>query len=74
MTNYTVLIQEGACWRVVGTSVIEARSDEHAIRKVIDAHDSISDGDVLVAVPTRSWRPQKVSIQQRLPLINVAPA
>jgi len=71
MTKYVVLRQpanvDTDTWYVVDT--VEASGSEQAIRKTV-----LDSTGTYVAVPVRSWQPQKVSVKQREPLITIVPA
>lgn len=71
MTKYVVLSRtddttEG--WETIAT--VEASSSEQAIRKTT----ALDSSGVYVAIPSRSWKPQKVSVKQREPIITITPA
>jgi hypothetical protein len=52
-TEYVILTSDGDGWRELGP-VLRARSAEAAIRKVVEGTPDVS---VVVAIPTRSWKP-----------------
>ena len=71
MTNYVVLREDGpATWALVDN--IEASSSEQAIRKCGTVEGSAD--SIYVAVPLRSFQPQKVSVKQRDPIVTITPA
>lgn len=58
LTEYIVLIkQDGEGWKTIFPNV-EARSSEHAVKAA-----SNGTAGTYVAIPSRSWKPVKVSVE-----------
>lgn len=64
MTNYTILLKEGEAWKVVGTK--EAASAKAAIRAQLNGKAAGMSTGTFVAVPSRSWEPVTVKVEQAL--------
>jgi hypothetical protein len=71
MTKYLILrhaddFPSGEAWDIVATA--EGSSAKAAIRIALNAKDKASEqsGGEYVAVPARSWQPEKVAVEQAL--------
>ena len=63
MTSYVILRRSEEGWQVIDTA--EARSAPGAVRELLNG---ATEGGEYVAVPERSWRPMKVSVETKTAL------
>ncbi len=69
--RYYVLNRQEESWYPV--SVVEARSDDAAIREAAKDSDGNPQAGVYVAIPDRSWSPVEITVEQTIQ-VKLTPA